>query len=95
MIGDPIASVELPEYRCVELSTIITDQNSGYAEPAEDVSFREGLYLLLGYGGQGFGLGTLGEVIYGDNNELDLTLCHWEWSDQVDASLSEWLGANN
>ena len=95
MIGDPIASAELPEYWCVELSTIVTDKNPGYAEPTEDVSYHEGLYLLLGYGGQRFSLGPLGEVVYGKNDELDLTLCHWERSDQVDAPLSEYPGAEN
>ena len=77
MIGDPIASTKLLEYQCVKLSTIVTNQNSGYAELAEDVSYHEGLHLLLGYDGQGLGLGPLGEVVHGDNDELDLTLCHW------------------
>ena len=60
MIGDPTANTKLPKYRCVELSTIVTDQNPGCDEPAEDVSYHAGLYLLLGFGGQGFGLSPLG-----------------------------------
>ena len=53
MIGDPITNAELPEDQCVKLSTIVTDQNSGYTKPVEDVSYHEGLHFLLGYGGQG------------------------------------------
>ena len=75
MIRDPISSTELPEYRRVKLSTIVTDQNPGYAEPVEDVSYHEGLHLLLGYGGHGLGLSPLGEVVHSDNDELDLTFC--------------------
>ena len=46
MIGYPIASAELPEYRCVKLSTIVIDHNLGYYESAEDVSYHEGLHLI-------------------------------------------------
>ena len=67
-----MASAELPEYRCVELSAIVTNQNSRYAKPAEDVPYHEGLHLLLGNGGQGLGLGPLGEVVHDDDGEPDL-----------------------
>ena len=49
VIGTPIAGAELPEYRCIKLPAIVTNQNSGYVESAEDVSLHETLHLLLGY----------------------------------------------
>ena len=76
MIGDPIPSAKLPEYQCVELSTIVTDQNPEYAKPTEDVSYHEGLHLLLSCGVQGLSLSLLGKVVHGDNEKLDLTFFH-------------------
>ena len=50
MIQNPIGGAELFEYPCIELFTVVIDQNSGYAEPVEDVFYHKILHLLLDYG---------------------------------------------
>ena len=44
---------------------------------------------LLGDGGQGNGLGLLGEVIHCDDGELEASRRRWQWTDDVDSPLCE------
>ena len=76
MIGNSIARAELSEYRRVKLSSVVADHYPYYAKPTKDILHHKALYLLLGYGCQRLGLGSLGEVINCDNSKLDLTLGH-------------------
>ena len=95
MIGNSIAGAELPKGWRIKLSSVVVDQYPWYADPVEDVLAHKALYLLLNYGYQGLVLCLLGEVVYYDNSKLNLTLCHWERSDYVNALLSEWPRAEN
>ena len=80
---------EFPEHWRIELPTVVTDQRSRNAKSTNDVPEHKIFHLFLGHGRQWLYLGPFGELVHYNNGKLDLTLCHWEWPDQVDAPLSE------
>ena len=95
MVCDPIASIEVHEHWCVELSAIIADQDPGNAKPADNVFEHEFLHLSLGYGSQRFRFGPLSEVVHGYDCKFELTPSRGERADQVNALLGEWPRAED
>ena len=87
VIGYPITGSKLSEHWHIELSTVVADQRSGNAESADNVFYHEILHLFLSYGFQGLCLIPFSEVVHCNDGEFDLTLCHRELPDQVDAPI--------
>ena len=80
---------EVPDRLIIELKNIVRDQGLRYSEPVDDMLADKLRQALLGDGGQGNGLGPLGEVIHRYYGELEPFGRRWQWTADVDSLFCE------
>lgn len=85
-------SIKVPKCSIVELSTIVSDNDTGKSELIDDRFSKEILDFAFGDMLQGFCLHPFGKVVDGDNENLSLAGCWEKLIKYVHSPLDEGLG---
>ena len=91
----PHATEVVSELSGVELFAVVENDGMRNAEVSDDVLSYEASYFSCSYGGDGFSLYPLGEVVNHHEEVFALPYCFWERSEDVHAPSSEQQRTDN